>query len=243
MEIQKEEILDLSEKQKPLPVGCIIMASGLGKRFRENKLLADFQGRPLIGAVLSATAEPLFARRAAVTRQPETAAFCRSQGVFTILHDLPGRNDTIRLGLEYLLRLQPDLQGCCFCPADQPLLGRETLMRLLAAFAQSPDRIHRPGAYIDGQQFRLGAHADGQQIRPGAYTGGGHRELQPGSPVFFPKFLFPELLRLPAGKGGSVLIRKYPQLVQVLPVRDPRELWDVDTPEDLRRLTASLPGS
>ena len=29
-------------------IGCVIMASGLGKRFGGNKLMADFQGKPLL---------------------------------------------------------------------------------------------------------------------------------------------------------------------------------------------------
>lgn len=27
-------------------LGCVIMASGLGKRFGDNKLMADFDGQP-----------------------------------------------------------------------------------------------------------------------------------------------------------------------------------------------------
>lgn len=38
-----------------LPIGCVIMASGLGKRFGSNKLMADFNGKPMIYRILSAT--------------------------------------------------------------------------------------------------------------------------------------------------------------------------------------------
>lgn len=43
-----------------LPVGCVIMASGLGKRFGSNKLMADFNGKPLI------TRDPVRHRRTAL---------------------------------------------------------------------------------------------------------------------------------------------------------------------------------
>ncbi len=220
-----------------LPVGCVIMASGLGRRFGGNKLMADFQGQTLIQKILSATAEPLFSHRVVVTRHPEIAALCRSQGIETILHELPGRNDTIRLGLEYLLRLQPDLQGCCFCPADQPLLSRETLVHLLEAFSQNPDKILRPGARSPWAQkpFFCGEVPADRGLQPDTKFQP-RSELQTGSPVFFPRSLFPELCCLPAGKGGSALIRNYPELIRLLPVSDPKELLDVDTPEDLRRL-------
>ena len=43
-----------------LPIGCVIMASGLGKRFGSNKLMADFNGKPMIYRILSATDGALF---------------------------------------------------------------------------------------------------------------------------------------------------------------------------------------
>lgn len=120
-------------------IGCVIMASGLGKRFGGNKLMADFLGRPMIQRALDATAG-LFARRVVVTRHESVAALCREQNVDVILHDLPNRNDTVRLGLEAL----GDLDGCMFLPGDQPLLRRETVALLLEHRNADPDRIIRP---------------------------------------------------------------------------------------------------
>ena len=79
-------------------VGCVIMASGMGKRFGGNKLMADFAGQPMIARILAAT-EGLFDRRVVVTRYEDVAAICREQRVEVILHDLPHRSDTVRLGL------------------------------------------------------------------------------------------------------------------------------------------------
>ena len=36
-------------------IGCVIMASGLGKRFGGNKLMADFHGEPMVCRILDAT--------------------------------------------------------------------------------------------------------------------------------------------------------------------------------------------
>lgn len=213
------------EEGSPLTVGCVIMASGLGTRFRRglkdcpsdiphNKLLATLGGRPLISYILELTEGDLFAGRVAVTRDGAVSAYCLERGVRTLLHTLPARSDTIRLGLEDLAaRIAPD--GCMFCPADQPLLRRESLDALVASFRRSPSRIHRL-AYQEGAA------------------------LLPGSPVLFPKRLFAELLRLPEGAGGSFLIQKYPEQVTYVPVRDPYELYDVDTPEALSYLTPLL---
>ena len=185
-------------------IGCVIMASGLGKRFGSNKLMADFHGKPMIQRALDATAG-LFARRVVVTRHEQVAALCREQHVDVVLHDLPDRNDTVRLGLEAL----GDLDACLFLPGDQPLLRRETVTMLLENRKEHPDSIIR-SAYEDTE----------------------------GSPVLFPSWTFPELLTLPEGKGGGVVIKNHPHAVHRISVADPFELADADTPEMLETLKA-----
>ena len=185
--------------------GCVIMASGLGSRFGGNKLMADFHGRPLIEGSLSVT-DNMFLSRVAVARNEDTAAYLEGRGINTILHEFPGRNDTVRLGLTEVMK--EDVTGCLFFPADQPLLKKSSLRALLSAAAKEPSMI-----------WRL------------SYEG------TPGTPVWFPKALFPELLTLPEGKGGGVLCKKYPELVRLVPVTDPSELTDVDTQEDLLRIS------
>ena len=125
--------------------GCVIMASGLGKRFGGNKLMADFHGKPMIRRALDAT-EGLFDHRVVVTRHESVAELCRVRNVDVILHDLPHRSDTVRLGLESM----PDLDCCMFLPGDQPLLRRETVEMLLQNWKQHPDCMVRP-VYEDTQ--------------------------------------------------------------------------------------------
>lgn len=59
-----------------------------------------------------------------------------------------------------------------------------------------------------------------------------------GSPVLFEKGIFQELLTLPQGMGGSVLLRKYPAHVHTVYIADRNELADADTPEALAQLEA-----
>lgn len=130
-------------------VGCVIMASGLGTRFGSNKLMADFRGEPLVCRALQAT-EGLFGRRVVVTRHEEVQKLCRELGVECVLHDLPERSDTVRLGLSAL----GDAEGCLFCPGDQPLLTQETVAALLLCARSTPEAIWRtacdgePGAPV-----------------------------------------------------------------------------------------------
>ena len=107
------------------PVGCVIMASGLSRRFGSNKLLADFCGEPVLCRAFSATDTPQLAARIVVTRSAEVQSLCRQHEVPVLLHSLPGRNDTVRLGLSHLLEQRPDLAGCMFLPGDQPLLSQQ----------------------------------------------------------------------------------------------------------------------
>lgn len=118
--------------------GCIIMASGMGRRFGGNKLMAPFGGRHMICRALKAT-QGIFARRVVVTRHADVAALCRERGIDVLLHDLPLRSDAIRLGLEAL----GEVSSCMFCPGDQPLLRRDTVAALALAAADDASCIWR----------------------------------------------------------------------------------------------------
>ena len=121
-------------------LGCILMASGEGRRYGGNKLLASFQGLSLIGRTLSATDTDLFFKRIVVTRYREIAGICQDAGIEVVLHNQPHRNDTVRIGLE---RLGDPTDGCMFCPCDQPLLSKATVEALAHAFLERPGGICR----------------------------------------------------------------------------------------------------
>ena len=164
-------------------LGCVLMASGLGRRFGGDKLMADFDGSPLISRALAATAN-LFDKRVLLTRSAAAAEFARARGVAVTLHTLPRRSDAMRLGLEQMA----EMDGCLFCPCDQPLLTRQTVAALAAAFARQPGTI-----------WRLSAAG------------------QPGAPVVFPRWAFAELAAGQQG-GGSAVAAAHPDRVRLLEV-------------------------
>lgn len=180
-------------------LGCVIMASGLGRRFGGNKLMVDFMGKPLIQWAMDAS-DGLFKRRIVVTRHADVAALARDNGIPALLHDKPHRSDALRLGLEAM----QDMDGCLFCPGDQPLLRKESLAAMAQAVAQEPDAICRA-----------------------AFSG------RAGAPVLFPRWTYPELMNLPEGRGGSFIANMHPGHVRLIPVQHEWELKDVDTPADL----------
>lgn len=105
------------------------MASGLGKRFGGNKLMATLGDKPIIQWILDSTKD-IFDYRVVVTRSEEVKKLCEQNNVQVILHSMPGRNDTVRLGLH---QIADKIDYCFFTPADQPFISIESLNRLLKA--------------------------------------------------------------------------------------------------------------
>ena len=200
-------------------VGCVIMASGRAVRFGSNKLLADFGGAPLIAQALDVTETPALAARVVVTRSPEVAELACKAGVKAILHSLPGRNDTVRLGLDALLGECPGLGGCIFLPGDQPLLRRESLEAMV-------------------RDFHAQKETERVILRLGWRAGGAEPLL--GSPVLFGSGHFDALRALPEGKGGGVVIRQHPGCVRAVYAQSAEELEDADTVERLEALKRFL---
>ena len=192
-------------------IGCVIMASGLARRFGSNKLLHEFHGAPIITRILDTMAKAPLAARVVVTRHPEIRDICDARQIPVILHDLPEQSDTVRLGVEHLLETCPDMTGCMFAASDQPCLTIGSVEKLCHAFDAAPENI-----------WRL------------AWQG------TVGNPVLFPASTFGELLHLPVGKGGGAVVKKHPDLVRTVEVSGERELIDVDTPEILESLLKQI---
>lgn len=192
------------EEPDRLPLGCVLMASGTGTRFGGNKLMAVYRGKPLIQYILEKTGGGLFSVRVVVTRHKEVETLCQKMGIPVVLHDFPGRNDTVRIGLETLLAAEPSLAGVAFCACDQPLVSRKSLEKMAESFQENPDLIYRL--------------CYGQNV---------------GNPVIFPKSHFDPLKRLPENNGGSAIMKECPQQVRYVPAQSSWELMDVDTPEQL----------
>ena len=180
------------EQTKQAAVGCVIMASGRAVRFGSDKLLADFGGAPLSA---------------------------RAAGAATVFHSLPGRNDTVRLGLDALLGECPGLGGCIFLPGDQPLLRRESLEAMV-------------------RDFHAQKETERVILRLGWRAGGAEPLL--GSPVLFGSGHFDALRALPEGRGGGVVIRQHPGCVRAVYAQSAEELEDADTVERLEALKRFL---
>lgn len=139
-------------------IGCVIMASGMSKRFGENKLLAEFAGKTIVENILDIC--DIFDKTVLITRSEAVADICKSKAVSCVCHSFPDRNDTVRIGISKM----QDVDACVFCAADQPALRRESVEKLLSAYngnifaiirLKSGERIGLPVLFGKGYFYEL----------------------------------------------------------------------------------------
>ena len=123
-------------------IGCVVMAAGNASRFRANKLLMDYQGKPLIVHALDAADCSCLDRVVVVTQYPQIEAMALARGYACRINHQPdlGASVTIRLGTEAL----QDCDGILYLVADQPRLTADTVCRIVAAWQAAPECIIAP---------------------------------------------------------------------------------------------------
>ncbi len=119
-------------------VGCVVMASGLARRFGANKLVEPLAGVPVLERTLSALPEDVL-DVVVVTRHDEVEELCDTVGVRCVRHVHPFQSDTVREGLKAL----PGVAGCLFVPGDQPLLCEASVRAMVEEFQRHPGSIVR----------------------------------------------------------------------------------------------------
>ena len=122
-----------------LKLGCVVMAAGNARRFGENKLAAELDGRSLIRRALEAVPGEAFDSVVVVTQYPEIADLAQEFRFTAIQNEHPdfGISHTIRLGLSQL----QDCDGVLFLVSDQPLLRQESVAELVRLWRKQPDKI------------------------------------------------------------------------------------------------------
>ncbi len=122
-----------------MKIGCVVMAAGNARRFGENKLAAQLQGKSLIQRTLETVPGEVFDDVAVVTQYPEIMGLAEEFHFTAVRNEHPdyGISHTIELGLT-------ELRGCdgvMFLVSDQPLLRRESVAELVELWKRQPDKI------------------------------------------------------------------------------------------------------
>lgn len=220
-------------------ISCIIMASGMSKRFGTNKLLAPFNNNTLFENAINISRFVSFGKTLAVTRHDELVQICEREHIHCIKHNMPYRNDMVRLGVSHILRETHKHKSCCtqgilFLPSDQPLITKTSLQLLCLLF------IYYNNSYFACNSTDKSSNANND------YSNNNNNNNKicrlafnenAGAPVIFPACYYNELLTLPQGKGGGFIAKKHPAQVVLVPAQDEYELFDIDTPDDLIRLS------
>ncbi|HEY6451631.1 MAG TPA: nucleotidyltransferase family protein [Steroidobacteraceae bacterium] len=160
---------------------AVILAAGASRRFGSPKQLVRFDGQSLLQRVLvhatgllgSAVTVVLGAHAAEIseTLPPGNA------GVLINRNWQEGIASSIRLAVQ---RLPGACDGVMLVLADQPLVGSETLSRLITAWRRQPRQVIAS--------------------RYGSVT---------GAPAIFPRWCFGDLMALRGDQGARVVLQRY----------------------------------
>lgn len=189
-------------------VSAILLAAGAGIRFGGDKLLAEFEGRPLVEHALSMLGDASVDETVVVVggEAGRLRKVCEAYEVRVVENRewAKGQSTSVRAGLR---AMSPDTRAAVVLLADQPLVGTEAVERLVEAFE------------------------GGAKVAVAAY--GGKRR----NPVLFAREVWPLLLEeLSGDEGARAVLRDHPELVAEVACDGVGDPVDVDTREDLFRL-------
>lgn len=112
-------------------IGCILMASGFGRRFGGNKLLAEVNGVPLYRRAFDLLAALEGTETVVVSQYPALEQAARARG-FRAVHN-PDAAEGISASLRYGVAALPDAEWYACFVADQPYLTPEAVNAFLRA--------------------------------------------------------------------------------------------------------------
>lgn len=186
-------------------VNGIILAAGASSRFKGDKLLTPFRGRPLLAHILEATCQTPFHQIVLVIQESRLQELDIPSGIQVVL------NKEVERGISYSIALginnSMPSDAYMFIVGDQPFLSVATMTGMLAKIEE-------------GQQ----------QIITAAWQG------RRGNPVIFSSHYKPQLIQLEGDNGGKQLIARHEEYVVQYPVLEQKELMDIDTWEDYKKV-------
>ena len=201
-------------------VTAVVLAAGESRRMGRNKLLLPWGETTVLGQTLDNVRASAVHNVMVVTgheREQVEAVVRRQSPVFGASSDLavpslPAINNadyakgmlaSVQTAID---ALPPAIDAILVVLGDQPMVGPETINRLLVAYAATPAGLIAP-------------------------ISGGRR----GNPVLIDRRYFAELLALPADAAPRALLARYPDDVLAVPVADDAVLHDLDLPEQYAR--------
>jgi molybdenum cofactor cytidylyltransferase len=185
----------------------VILAAGSSTRYGSPKQLLDWHGKPFVRHIAETALQ-------AGLRPVVVVTGAHHAEIESSLKDLPVKvthNPDHAQGQSTSIKaglreLPQNIGGCIFLLADQPQIPVEVLRALIETHSRELPAILAPLVL----------------------------EERRANPVLFDRAAFPELFNLEGDIGGRAIFSNYK--VEYLPWHDDRLLFDVDKPEDYKRL-------
>lgn len=189
--------------------GAIVLAAGASSRLGEPKQLLKFKGITLLRKIAeTAIGENL----QTIIVLGEKHEILKKE-----IEDLPletvfnaqwqqGMSSSVKAGLLKLLEIEPQTQAVILLVCDQPLIEAATIRCLIEK-------------QLETQKNIVASRYDETL----------------GVPALFTRAVFDELLNLEGDKGARLLIQKYRD-TDVSEIAAPEASFDIDTPEDYKKL-------
>lgn len=190
-------------------VGAAVLAAGHSVRYGKNKLVEPLLGEPVVARAIDCV--PAGMPIVLVSATPEVDAIADARGIERVRPDGFDEDVAAALGQSASVRAAAAFardagwDACLFLPGDQPLVEHGSVTRMLGVSALRPDVL-----------VRL------------SWRG------RPASPALFPSNFYEALSSVEGDAGGSSVVGEGDVCVSV-EASLPWELWDIDTPDDLRR--------
>lgn len=197
--------------------GIVILAAGRSTRFgAENKLLAPFEGRPMLAHVLDIARAAATGPVVIVTGHEAERIEALAAGTDARLVANPDYRDGLATSLRVGLGALPaETQAAFVMLGDMPRLRPETLHRL----AQVAKEQSEAEAFVPVHHGRW------------------------GNPVLVRRSLFVDLMALTGDQGARRLLEARRDRVVEVPVEDPGILADFDTPSAIAAATGGPAGA
>lgn len=192
-------------------IAALVLAAGQSQRMgAANKLLAEIDGKAMLGRVLETAAESQCVKTLLVTgHEAEDVGELADRYKVPHVHNPDyeqGLSTSLKAGMA---ALGDDVDGAIVCLGDMPRLKAATLNSLIAAF--NP---------VEGRAICVPTH-DGKR----------------GNPVLWGRRFFASMQELAGDVGAKHLIGEYAELVCEVPTEGSEIFLDIDTPEALAQLT------
>ena len=189
-------------------LGAVLLAAGSSSRFGdENKLVADFEGEPLIRHVATVIAGSGVEDLVVVTGHDREAVEAALDGLpLRFVHNEDWSSGMGRSIARGVRALRPDTLAAFIVPGDMPFLTAALLEALAGRYADA-----------EGDRVVVPTTEDGRQRNP----------------VLWPRRCFDDLSGLDGPEGGKALLKREWSEALLVPVADASVFADIDTPDDL----------